>query len=430
MKWLERMVIDSARLMGSLHRDGIGLDLKTVDLCFLVALFALARQRALSCFDEETVVETFEQICELIEPGANPNERATYSIQRLRDQRLLSRVDGAGLVRAGEYTLTTLANAIVEFFLHDEALTRESLSLLTKTLLVSLSEIKAAAVQASGDEEWRLRIVGPLRVTVGDLVSGIERRQRGLDAQQEEVQRRIGELLQASWFDAVDRCQALLNDTTTTLKELNTVLLHDTNQDAGFPSMLWNSLRPRGGNSAEGGHLAADNAHGMEKGQPVGILVGAQRRFVHEAADGEVRHQQAIKLLPHQIRFLAAQDDMRAPQVSLEFVERGFNLPALVIQCRTAMSGMPSADVAQALVPRAWSTTRDGRRLTHLERCSNNRRTPYARYHQRHSIAHHIPPPLGGFHEAAQEEQAARGAYGEGQGRGYCTGCWSLSTIA
>src|ERR1035441_7450800 len=92
MKWLERMVIDSARLMGSLHRDGIGLDLKTVDLCFLVALFALARQRALSCFDEETVVETFEQICELIEPGANPNERATYSIQRLRDQRLLSPV--------------------------------------------------------------------------------------------------------------------------------------------------------------------------------------------------------------------------------------------------------------------------------------------------------------------------------------------------
>jgi chromosome partition protein MukF len=228
------MALDSARLIGSLHRDGIGLDLKTVDLCFLVALFARARQSALSCFDEETVVETFEQICELIEPGANPNIRATHSIQRLRDQRLLARVDGAGVVRAGEYTLTTLANAIVEFFLHDEALTRESLSLLTKTLLASLSEIKATAMQASGDEEWRLRIVGPLRVTVGDLVSGIERRQRGLDAQQEEVQRRIGELLQAGWFDAVDRCQALLDDTTTTLVELNAVLLHDTNQMQGF----------------------------------------------------------------------------------------------------------------------------------------------------------------------------------------------------
>ena len=64
--------------------------------------------------------------------------------------------------------------------------------------------VKAAAVQASGDEEWNLRIVGPLRVTVGDLVSGIERRQRGLDAQQEEVQRRIGELCDAITIERED----------------------------------------------------------------------------------------------------------------------------------------------------------------------------------------------------------------------------------
>lgn len=107
---LTRMAVDSARLIASLHRDGISLDLKTVDRCFLVALFARARQNTLSCFDEETVVETFEQICEIIEPGANPNTRTTHSIQRLRDQRLLSRVDGAGILRAGEYTLNSARN--------------------------------------------------------------------------------------------------------------------------------------------------------------------------------------------------------------------------------------------------------------------------------------------------------------------------------
>jgi chromosome partition protein MukF len=117
------MALDSARLIASLHRENIGLDLKTVDLCFLVALFARARQGALSSFDEEAVVETFEQICELIEPGANPNIRATHSIQRLRDQRLLARVDGAGLVRAGEYTLILLCYKLLsrlEF--HDESI--------------------------------------------------------------------------------------------------------------------------------------------------------------------------------------------------------------------------------------------------------------------------------------------------------------------
>jgi hypothetical protein len=35
------------------------------------------------------------------------------------------------------------------------------------------------------------------------------------------------------------------------------------------------------GDSAEGGHLAADDAHGVEEGTLVWILIGAQRRFVH-----------------------------------------------------------------------------------------------------------------------------------------------------
>jgi hypothetical protein len=63
----------------------------------------------------------------------------------------------------------------------------------------------------------------------------------------------------------------------------------------------------------------------VEEGQPVGILIGAQRGFVHETADGEMRHQQAIELLPYQIRGLTAQDDICSPQVSLEFIERGLS---------------------------------------------------------------------------------------------------------
>jgi len=88
---------------------------------------------------------------------------------------------------------------------------------------------------------------------------------------------------------------------------------------------LWNSFLPRGGNSAEGGHLAANNAHGVEEGQPVGILIGTQRRFVHQTAYGEMRHQQTIELLAYQIRRFTAEHDMRAPQMSLEFVKGGLS---------------------------------------------------------------------------------------------------------
>jgi chromosome partition protein MukF len=218
-----------SRLIASLARDQVALDLKTVDLCFLAGLYLRADRAALASFEEDALVDMFEQVCDVVEPGAeNPRKRATHAIQRLREQRMLARVDGAGIVRAGDYALTRLAAAVVQYFLADEALTRESLTLLTGTLGAQLAEIRAAAGKASDEQAWRIRVSGPLRVTVSELISGIERRQRGLDAQQEEVQAQIASLLQSDWHSAVDRCQLLLDTTTSTLKELNEVLLRDT----------------------------------------------------------------------------------------------------------------------------------------------------------------------------------------------------------
>jgi chromosome partition protein MukF len=224
-----RASADPSRVIAALARDQVNLDLKTVDLCFLAGLYLRADKAALASFEEDVLVDMFEQVCDVVEPGAeNPRKRATHAIQRLREQRMLARVDGAGIVRAGEYALTRLAAAVVEYFLADEALTRESLTLLTGTLRAQLAEILAAARKAESEDAWRAQVSGPLRVTVAELVSGIERRQRGLDAQQEEVQADIAKLLSADWFGAVDRCQALLDATTSTLRELNEILLRDT----------------------------------------------------------------------------------------------------------------------------------------------------------------------------------------------------------
>lgn len=223
------MSSDPSRLIAALARDRINLDLKTLDLCFLAGLYLRADRASLASFEEDVLIDMFEQICDVVDPGAErPRKRATHAIQRLRDQRMLARVDGAGIVRSGEYALTRLSAAVVEYFLTDEALTRESLTLLTGTLRAQLAEILGAAKRADTEDVWRERVVAPLRVTVGELVGGIERRQRGLDSQQEEVQAEISKLLQADWFGAVERCQSLLDTTTDTLRELNEVLLRDT----------------------------------------------------------------------------------------------------------------------------------------------------------------------------------------------------------
>jgi chromosome partition protein MukF len=217
-------------LLASLAQRGIALELQTVDVCFVAALYLRAERASLASFGEEQLADVFQQVCEVLEPSGEGRRRATHAIRRLREQRMLARVDGAGVTRAGEYALTRLATGIVEFFLEDETLTKGSLTLLTRSLLGSLHEIAAAARGTTTADELRASVVDPLKVSVADLMGGIQRRQRGFDVQQESFQREIASLLEADWFGAVDRCQSLLESTGETLRELNQVLLRDSHQ--------------------------------------------------------------------------------------------------------------------------------------------------------------------------------------------------------
>ena len=127
----------------------------------------------------------------------------------------------------GAYALTRLGAAIAETWLEDESLSRQSLVLLTTALRSNLGEVLSAAHAASSGEQWD-EVRQQLRVNVASLVEGIDRRRRGLDEQQAEVQARVSELLAESWFGAVDTCETLLDDTTQTLAELKDVLMRET----------------------------------------------------------------------------------------------------------------------------------------------------------------------------------------------------------
>lgn len=207
------------------------LELSTLDLCFVVTLQLEAQEHALPSFREEQLVDTFERVCATVAPGTElVSARATHTIRRLREQRLLTRVDGAGVARAGEFALSRLAGAIVDFFIEDEVLTRDSLDLLARTLLVSLTEVLERARRAKRPQDWQAGVIGPLRITASDLILGVERRQRGLDVQQEQFQREIGSLIETDWFNAIGRCQQLLDETASTLQQLNELLLRYTHQ--------------------------------------------------------------------------------------------------------------------------------------------------------------------------------------------------------
>lgn len=88
---------------------------------------------------------------------------------------------------------------------------------------------------------------------------------------------------------------------------------------------------PRGNGAVEV-QLAPDHAHGMKKRKSVRVFVSSHSGFVHQTADSEVGHQQAVELLTHQIGGFAAQRDPGTAQVGLEFVKGGFYLPTLMIE--------------------------------------------------------------------------------------------------
>ncbi|HVJ93867.1 MAG TPA: condensin subunit MukF [Labilithrix sp.] len=247
---------DPRTLLTSLHRRGVTLELQTIDLCFLAALYMRGERSGEASFHEDQLLDVFDQVVALAKEASGESgarKRATHVVRRLREQKLLVRVDGAGVTRAGEYALTRLATGIVGFYLEDEALTRESLEVLAGTLTACLEGIGAAVRTAESSEAWRTQVTGPLRVTVIELAGGIERRQRGFDLQQEAFQREIAALLAADWFGAVERCTTLLDTTSAMLHELNEILLRHTHR---FGELLVEILE----RASDGEHEEAERA--------------------------------------------------------------------------------------------------------------------------------------------------------------------------
>lgn len=211
----------------------VALDLTTLEMVFVAVLRVRGQGGSLSAFSEEQLAEAFALACSVAEPAAeNMRSRATHAIRRLREQRLLIRVDGAGVLRAGEFALTRLAAGIIDFYLEEETLNQDTLGLLLGALEAALQQIHSDAqgLRTASAEDWRRAIEVPLQVTVKDLLASIERRQRGLDLKQESFQKQVTSLLEADWFGAVDQCQDLLDGTAATLRELNEMLLKHTHR--------------------------------------------------------------------------------------------------------------------------------------------------------------------------------------------------------
>ena len=208
-----------------LRTQHVALNVDTADLCCLLVL--RAREADCAAIAETDALNLLTSVHEQFPDAENPRKRATHGLQRLREQRLVTLVSMGGLVREGEYNLSGLGRAIVDFFVDDAKLTKESLKVLTATLGSQLTRVRDDARSARTGEEWESQVVAPITVASRSLLEGIERRQRGLDQDQEAVRGDIARLLNEQWLAAIDQTQTLLEDTTGRLQELRDVVLEE-----------------------------------------------------------------------------------------------------------------------------------------------------------------------------------------------------------
>ena len=216
-------------LVGWVKQHDFSLNLTTERLAFLIAIAVLSNER----FDEELgegeLHDAFTIVTQLFEETGDASAfRANNAINEMVKQRLISRFTSEVTDGASIYRLSPLAIGITDYYVRHREFSKLKLSIQLSMVADEMSKAIESARQGGTPGHWRKNVYGVLKYSVGEIFDQIDLNQRVMDEQQQSVKIQIAELLNKDWRDAINNCEALLSETSNTLKELQ-----DTLQAAG-----------------------------------------------------------------------------------------------------------------------------------------------------------------------------------------------------
>lgn len=254
---------------------------------FLVLVAEHCSQTEVSALPDEDLRLLYERACETADPTVTrPSTAAAASIDRLRHNRLLSRMDGAGLSRAGTYALTVLGQHIVDFFVRDEILDAESLRALLQQIHVHVAAIRSSIGSIQTKAEWHIQVAIPLRTHVAALMQAIDIRGRTLIRMQEESRDTIWKKIKDHWASEVASYQAILESTTSTIGELKDIAIAGINHITLVLDEIEAQARLAGPDATEAVEAAQYTHRHMEN-------VEAWARQTHEGWSAFFQHVQS-----------------------------------------------------------------------------------------------------------------------------------------
>ena len=216
-------------LVGWVKQHDFSLNLTSERLAYLIAISVLSSER----FDEELcegdLHDAFKIVTKLFNnTGEASSFRANNAINELVSQRLIRRFTSEVTDGASIYRLSPLAIGITDYYVRHRQFSKLKLSIQLSMVADEMAKAVSAAKQSGTPNEWRKNVYGVLKYSVGEIFDQIDLNQRVMDEQQHAVKEQIAELLNQDWRDAISSCEALLSETSSTLKELQ-----DTLQAAG-----------------------------------------------------------------------------------------------------------------------------------------------------------------------------------------------------
>ncbi|MGR5061557.1 chromosome partition protein MukF [Photobacterium sp. DNB22_13_2] len=205
------------------------LNLPTERLAFLLAIAVLSGDR----FDEELgegeLIDAFRIVSDLFEQTPETVAfRANNAINELVRQRLISRFTSEVTDGASIYRLTPLALGITDYYARHREYSTLKLSIQLAMVADEINKAATAAEEGGDERHWRQNVHAVLKYSVAEIFDRIDLNQRTMDEQQQQVKQDIAELLNQDWRAAISSCEVLLNETSSTLRELQ-----DTLQAAG-----------------------------------------------------------------------------------------------------------------------------------------------------------------------------------------------------
>lgn len=216
-------------LVNWVKNNEFALNLPTERLAFLLAIAVLSGDR----FDEELgegeLVDAFRIVSEMFgQTKETLAFRANNAINELVRQRLISRFTSEVTDGASIYRLSPLALGITDYYVRQREFSTLKLSIQLAMVADEINKAATAAQEGGDEKHWRNNVHAVLKYSVAEIFDRIDLNQRAMDEQQQQVKLDIAELLNQDWQAAISSCEALLDETSSTLRELQ-----DTLQAAG-----------------------------------------------------------------------------------------------------------------------------------------------------------------------------------------------------